>query len=36
MMTDRGAAIGKAVEGRKHSLVNHSADEYVRYEEGIA
>lgn len=34
LMTDTGALKGIGKE-RKHSLVNHSADEYVRYEEGI-
>lgn len=34
LMTDTGV-LSKAIKGRKHSLVNHSADEYVRYEEGV-
>lgn len=34
LMTDTGALKGIGKE-RKHSLVNHTADEYVRYEEGI-
>ena len=33
-MTDTGALKGIGKD-RKISLVNHSADEYVRYEEGI-
>jgi transposase-like protein len=33
LMTDTGVLWAKKT-GRKHSLVNHSADEYVRYEEG--
>lgn len=34
LMTDTGALRGIGKE-RKHSLVNHKADEYVRYEEGV-
>jgi hypothetical protein len=34
LMTDTGALKGIAKE-RKHSLVNHSADEYVRFDEGV-
>jgi transposase-like protein len=34
LMTDTGALKGIARE-RKHSLVNHSADEYVRFDEGV-
>jgi hypothetical protein len=34
LMTDTGVLSWKST-GRKHSLVNHSADEYVRYEEGV-
>ena len=34
IMTDTGVLKGLGKE-RKHSLVNHKADEYVRYEEGI-
>ena len=38
LMTDSASALIKANRDsgdRKHSLVNHSADEYVRYEEGV-
>ena len=34
LMTDTGALKGIGRE-RKHSLVNHKADEYVRYDEGV-
>src|SRR5207253_7120773 len=34
LMTDTGVLWNKST-GRKHSLVNHSADEYVRFDEGI-
>ena len=34
LMTDTGVLWNKST-GRKHSLVNHSADEYVRYDEGV-
>lgn len=34
LMTDTGA-LRKKTSGRTHSLVNHRADEYVRYEEGV-
>jgi hypothetical protein len=34
LMTDTGVLSYKNT-GRKHSLVNHTADEYVRYEEGM-
>jgi transposase-like protein len=34
LMTDTGV-LSKSMKDRKHSLVNHSADEYVRYEEGV-
>lgn len=34
LITDTGVLWAKKT-GRKHSLVNHSADEYVRYEEGF-
>jgi transposase-like protein len=34
LMTDTGV-LWKKNTGRKHSLVNHSADEYVRYDEGV-
>jgi transposase-like protein len=33
LMTDSGVL--KGLEDRKHSLVNHFADEYVRYDEGV-
>jgi transposase-like protein len=33
VMTDTGVL--KGLKDRKHSLVNHSNDEYVRYEEGV-
>jgi len=34
LMTDTGVLWGKTT-GRKHSLVNHTADEYVRFDEGV-
>ncbi len=34
VMSDTGSLRGLG-KTRKHSLVNHTADEYVRYEEGI-
>lgn len=34
LMTDTGV-LWKRNTGRKHSLVNHSADEYVRFDEGV-
>lgn len=34
LMTDTGVLYAKST-GRKHSLVNHSADEYVRFDEGV-
>jgi len=34
LMTDSGV-LKKALKDRKHSLVNHSADEYVRFDEGV-
>ncbi len=34
LMTDTGMLRNKST-GRKHSLVNHTSDEYVRYEEGV-
>jgi transposase-like protein len=34
LMTDTGV-LRKKTTGRRHSLVNHMADEYVRYEEGV-
>jgi len=33
LMTDTGVL--KGLKDRKHSLVNHSADEYVRYDDGV-
>jgi transposase-like protein len=33
LMTDTGVL--KGLKDRKHSLVNHKADEYVRYDEGV-
>jgi transposase-like protein len=33
VMTDTGVL--KGMKDRKHSLVNHKADEYVRYDEGV-
>jgi transposase-like protein len=33
VMTDTGVL--KGLKDRKHSLVNHKADEYVRYDEGV-
>src|SRR5205085_12480827 len=33
IMTDTGVL--KGLKERKHSLVNHTQDEYVRYEEGV-
>jgi len=34
LMTDTGVLRNKPT-GHKHSLVNHRADEYVRYDEGV-
>jgi transposase-like protein len=34
LITDTGI-LSKSLKDRKHSLVNHSADEYVRYEDGV-
>jgi len=34
LMTDTGTLRGQST-GRKHSLVNHTADEYVRFDEGV-
>ena len=34
LMTDTGVLQNRTT-GRKHSLVNHSADEYVRFDEGV-
>jgi transposase-like protein len=35
LITDTGVLRAKGAGDRKHSLVNHTADEYVRYEEGF-
>ena len=35
LVTDTGVLRGKNTCLNKHSLVNHKADEYVRYEEGF-
>ena len=35
VMTDTGTVLKGALMGRKHFQVNHSADEYVRYENGM-
>lgn len=35
LMTDSASLLKKVGRGRKHSLVNHSADEYVRFDEGV-
>jgi ISXO2-like transposase domain len=35
IMTDSGTALRGALMGRKHDQVNHRADEYVRYENGV-
>ena len=35
LMTDTGMLRNKTTGLSKHSLVNHKADEYVRYEEGV-
>lgn len=35
LITDTGVLRGQNTGMKKHSLVNHSADEYVRYEEGF-
>jgi transposase-like protein len=35
LMTDTGVLRNKKTGLRSHSLVNHTADEYVRYEEGV-
>jgi transposase-like protein len=35
LMTDSSTALKKAGKERKHSLVNHVADEYVRFDEGV-
>jgi len=35
IMTDSSSVLKGALSGRKHDQVNHSADEYVRYENGL-
>jgi len=35
LMTDSSTALKRAGKERKHSLVNHNADEYVRFDEGV-
>jgi hypothetical protein len=35
VMTDSSTALTGALSGRKHDQVNHHADEYVRYEDGL-
>jgi transposase-like protein len=35
LITDTSTVLKRAGKGRKHSLVNHSADEYARYEDGV-
>jgi transposase-like protein len=35
IMTDSSTALGRAFAGRKHDTVNHTAKEYVRYEDGV-
>lgn len=35
LITDTGRVAKNLGQGRTHHLVNHSADEYVRYEEGV-
>jgi transposase-like protein len=35
LMTDTGYLKGIGKERKNHSLVNHTADEYVRYDEGV-
>ncbi|HEU0046525.1 MAG TPA: IS1595 family transposase [Nitrososphaera sp.] len=35
VMTDSGTVLAGALMGRKHDQVNHSAKEYVRYEDGV-
>jgi transposase-like protein len=35
VMTDSGTTLKGALRGRKHDQVNHKADEYVRYENGV-
>jgi transposase-like protein len=35
VMTDSSTVLAGALKGRKHDQVNHRADEYVRYENGV-
>lgn len=35
LMTDSSTVLKAVGKDRKHSLVNHKADEYVRYDEGV-
>ncbi len=35
IMTDSSTVLKGALKGRKHDQVNHRADEYVRYENGV-
>src|ERR1051326_3199527 len=35
LITDTGVLRKRTTGSRKHSLINHTADEYVRYEEGV-
>ncbi len=35
VMTDSGTALEGALMGRKHDQVNHTAEEYVRYRDGV-
>ena len=35
IMTDSSTVLAGALKGRKHDQVNHRADEYVRYENGV-
>ncbi len=35
VMTDSGTALEGALMGRKHDQVNHTAEEYVRYRDGL-
>ena len=34
-MTDSSTVLKGAMKGRKHSRVDHKAEEYVRYEDGV-
>jgi hypothetical protein len=35
VMTDSSTVLAGALRGRKHDQVNHRAEEYVRYEDGV-